>query len=207
MTNLETNKKYCEVIESKIKLDAKPVAMKLIKTEEDLPEGYELIDYGNPIKNVKDNNLLSNYLDERLEYIRYTIDTISSHNNKNIIQARGPETLFTYSKYYPVIAQKDWDIEGELLDEFTELKKYYSDIVVMLDFTLDEIRQRCAKDLKARTNMSFWENLWFNYERSYFNGFSNLIRINNINWGVDECVEYIKKEIKEHYDKKSTESL
>ena len=44
MTNLETNKKYCEVIESKIKLDAKPVAMKLIKTEEDLPEGYDLIE-------------------------------------------------------------------------------------------------------------------------------------------------------------------
>lgn len=44
MTNLEKNQKYCEVIESKIKLDAKPVAMKLIKTEGDLPEGYELID-------------------------------------------------------------------------------------------------------------------------------------------------------------------
>ena len=44
MTNLETNKKYCEVIESKIKLDAKPVAMKLIKTEDELPEGYDLID-------------------------------------------------------------------------------------------------------------------------------------------------------------------
>ena len=43
MTNLETNKKYCEAIESKIKLDAKPVAMKLIKTEDDLPEGYDLI--------------------------------------------------------------------------------------------------------------------------------------------------------------------
>ena len=42
--NLETNKKYCEAIESKIKLDAKPVAMKLIKTEDDLPEGIELID-------------------------------------------------------------------------------------------------------------------------------------------------------------------
>ena len=41
---LEKNQKYCEVIESKIKLDAKPVAMKLIKTEDDLPEGYELID-------------------------------------------------------------------------------------------------------------------------------------------------------------------
>ena len=41
---LETNKKYCEVIESKIELDAKPVAMKLVKTEDDLPEGYDLID-------------------------------------------------------------------------------------------------------------------------------------------------------------------
>ena len=44
MTNLEKNQKYCEAIESKIKLDAKPVAMKLIKTEDDLPEGYDLID-------------------------------------------------------------------------------------------------------------------------------------------------------------------
>lgn len=41
---LETNKKYCDVIESKIKLDAKPVAMKLIATEDDLLEGYDLID-------------------------------------------------------------------------------------------------------------------------------------------------------------------
>ena len=44
MTNLEKNQKYCEAIESKIKLGAKPVAMKLIKTEDDLPEGYDLID-------------------------------------------------------------------------------------------------------------------------------------------------------------------
>ena len=43
-SNLEKNQKYCEAIESKIKLDAKPVAMKLIKTEDDLPEGYDLID-------------------------------------------------------------------------------------------------------------------------------------------------------------------
>ena len=42
--NLEKNRKYCEIIESKIKLDAKPVAMKLIKTKADLPEGYDLID-------------------------------------------------------------------------------------------------------------------------------------------------------------------
>lgn len=44
MTTLDNNKKYCKIIESKIKLDAKPVAMKLIKTEKDLPEGIDLID-------------------------------------------------------------------------------------------------------------------------------------------------------------------
>ena len=43
MSNLETNKKYCEVIESKIKLEAKPVAMKLLKSEDDIPDGIELI--------------------------------------------------------------------------------------------------------------------------------------------------------------------
>lgn len=43
-SNLEKNQKYCEIIENKIKLDAKPVAMKLLKTQEDLPEGYDLID-------------------------------------------------------------------------------------------------------------------------------------------------------------------
>ena len=42
--NLETNKKYCEIIESKIKLDSKPVAMKLIKSENNIPEGIDLID-------------------------------------------------------------------------------------------------------------------------------------------------------------------
>ena len=44
MSPLDKNKKYCKIIESKIKLDAKPVAMKLIKTEKDLPEGIDLID-------------------------------------------------------------------------------------------------------------------------------------------------------------------
>ena len=46
MTNdiLNKNKKNCELIESKIKLDSKPVAIKLIKNEEDFPENYNLID-------------------------------------------------------------------------------------------------------------------------------------------------------------------
>ena len=43
MSDLEKNQKYAEVIGSKVKLTCKPVAMKLLKSEEDIPEGLELI--------------------------------------------------------------------------------------------------------------------------------------------------------------------
>ncbi len=41
--NLKKNQEYCEVIASKVKLTCKPVAMKLIESEDDIPEGFELI--------------------------------------------------------------------------------------------------------------------------------------------------------------------
>ncbi len=43
MSDLEKNQKYAEVIGSKVKLTCKPVAMKLLKSEDDIPEGLELI--------------------------------------------------------------------------------------------------------------------------------------------------------------------
>ena len=43
-SELEKNQKYCEVIGSKVKLITKPVAMKLIKSEDEVPEGFNLID-------------------------------------------------------------------------------------------------------------------------------------------------------------------
>ncbi len=43
MSDLEKNQKYAEVIGSKVKLTCKPVAMKLLKSEDDIPEGFELI--------------------------------------------------------------------------------------------------------------------------------------------------------------------
>ena len=43
-SDLEKNQKYAEVIASKVKLTCKPIAMKLINGEDEVPEGYELID-------------------------------------------------------------------------------------------------------------------------------------------------------------------
>lgn len=42
-SELEKNQKYCEVIGSKVKLITKPVAMKLIDSEDEIPEGFDLI--------------------------------------------------------------------------------------------------------------------------------------------------------------------
>ena len=42
-SDLEKNQKYAEVIASKVKLTCKPVAMKLINGEDEVPEGYGLI--------------------------------------------------------------------------------------------------------------------------------------------------------------------
>ena len=44
ISELEKNQKYCDVIGSKVKLITKPVAMKLIKSEDEIPEGFNLID-------------------------------------------------------------------------------------------------------------------------------------------------------------------
>ena len=44
MTILETNQKYSKVIEDNVKLTCKVVAVKLLASENDLPEGYDLVD-------------------------------------------------------------------------------------------------------------------------------------------------------------------
>jgi uncharacterized protein (DUF169 family) len=43
-SELEKNQKYNEIIGSKVKLITKPVAMKLIESENEIPEGFDLID-------------------------------------------------------------------------------------------------------------------------------------------------------------------
>lgn len=43
-SDLEKNQKYAEVIGEKVKLTCKPVAMKFVESEDELPEGIELID-------------------------------------------------------------------------------------------------------------------------------------------------------------------
>lgn len=44
MTTLETNQKYSKVIEDNVKLTCKVVGVKLLASEDDLPEGYDLVD-------------------------------------------------------------------------------------------------------------------------------------------------------------------
>lgn len=44
MSSLKTNQKYSKVLEDNVKLTCKAVAVKLLASEDELPEGYDLID-------------------------------------------------------------------------------------------------------------------------------------------------------------------
>ena len=44
MSSLETNQEYSKILEDNVKLTCKAVAVKLLASEEELPEGYDLID-------------------------------------------------------------------------------------------------------------------------------------------------------------------
>ena len=116
MTNLDENKKYCEVIESKIKLDAKPVAMKLIKTEEDLPEGIDLIDEKiRHCEMVRKASLGSTFYS--------TIDQQLCLGGAGAIGLRDmPEKLANGEKYFSLGRFQDLETAKKLTDKLSIIK-------------------------------------------------------------------------------------
>ena len=162
--------------------------------------GYELLDYGNPLKSDCDESIYSNYIASRKKYIQYTVSTIQNVSSSRIIQARGPETLYTYSVFAPYLFGYDWDIKNTLDEDFKLLKEYYSDYVIMLDHSADTIEKRCQQDGKKRKNMDFWKSLWFDYERPFFECFDNLITLNDPELSVQENALMLSEIFKEKYD-------
>lgn len=152
--------------------------------------GLNVIEYGNPIVVTKDENVLENFIESRNMYINYTISKlieVSKNNVDGIIQIRGPETLYTYSVFSPIINGHNWNMEEIMKDEFDNLRKFFSDYIIMLDLQLSDIDKRCQQDSKVRYNMDFWEKLWFEYERPFFLSMKNVHVINYSNLSVEEC--------------------
>lgn len=126
--NLEINKKYCEVIESKISLDAKPVAMKLIKTENDVPEGIDLIDEKiRHCEMVRKASLGDSFYS--------TIDQQLCLGGAGAIGLRDmPEKLANGEKYYSLGRFKDLETAKKLTAELSIIEdKSYGIIYAPLD--------------------------------------------------------------------------
>ncbi len=138
MTNLELNKKYCEAIESKINLDAKPVAMKLIKTEDDLPEGIDLIDEKiRHCEMVRKASLGSTFYS--------TVDQQMCLGGAGAIGLRDmPEKLANGEKYFSLGRFQDLETAKKLTSELSIVKDIHWGIIYApldeADFKADVIQ-------------------------------------------------------------------
>lgn len=138
MTNLELNKKYCEAIESKINLDAKPVAMKLIKTEDDLPEGIDLIDEKiRHCEMVRKASLGSTFYS--------TVDQQMCLGGAGAIGLRDmPEKLANGEKYFSLGRFQDLETAKKLTSELSIVKDIHWGIIYApldeADFEADVIQ-------------------------------------------------------------------
>ncbi|MEE1133682.1 DUF169 domain-containing protein [uncultured Methanobrevibacter sp.] len=138
MTNLELNKKYCETIEEKINLDAKPVAMKLIKTEDELPEGIDLI--GEKIRHcemVRKASLGSTFYS--------TVDQQMCLGGAGAIGLRDmPEKLANGEKYFSLGRFQDLETAKKLTSELSIVKDIHWGIIYApldeADFEADVIQ-------------------------------------------------------------------
>ena len=156
--------------------------------------GLALLEYGNPIVVTKDENILKNFIESRNRYINYTIsklEEVSAKNKGSIIQIRGPETLYAYSVFSPLVNGHNWNMLEIMKHEFDNLRSFFSDYIIMLDFKASDIDKRCQQDSKIRNNMGFWKKLWFEYERPFFLSMENVFVINDAHLSVEESCKKV----------------
>lgn len=159
--------------------------------------GWISIDSGNPISTDRDNCILQNYITTQKEYIQYTICQHQNIKNTNVFLARGPENLYYYTIGYPIFNNRKWSIDKLMHNDLQELKKYFADLIIMLDLKKEEILNRCQSDSKVRTNMDMWINFWFNGEKQFFETFNNLIKVDTTGMEIPDMVDHVKTILKD----------
>lgn len=174
----------------------------LVKTLCSILDDVLIIDNINPIPETRDNTVLENYVLTQKEFISYFVDQqLSIKNTKStcLFQAKGPESLYYYTLYYPSTHGYDWDISAEMEDDLKELESFFSDIIVMLDYDKDVIINRWNTDHKKRNKQSEWLDYWFNGEKQFFENYDNLIRITDSSLSTIEIAQYLIDVLKNKY--------
>ena len=118
-SDLEKNQKYAEVIGSKVKLTCKPVAMKLIESEDEVPEGFDLI--GEKIRHcemVRKASMGDSFYS--------TIDQQMCLGGAGAIGLRDmPEKLANGEKYYSLGRFKDLETAKKLTADLSIIEERF----------------------------------------------------------------------------------
>lgn len=123
MSSLETNQEYSKILEDNVKLTCKAVAVKLLASEEELPEGYDLID-----EKVRHCEMI-----RKASYGEKFYSTIDS----NPVQARSwsyrsqrqPPKLASGEKYFELGRFKDLKTAKAATEKLSIIKERYWGIV------------------------------------------------------------------------------
>ncbi len=123
MTILETNQKYSKVIEDNVKLTCKVVAVKLLASENNLPEGYDLVD-----KKVRHCEMVRKAsLGERFYS---TIEEQTCLGGAGAIGLRDmPPKLASGEKYFELGRFKDLETAKAATEKLSVIKERYWGIV------------------------------------------------------------------------------
>jgi len=120
---LEKNKKYNEVISNKVKLTCKPVAMKLIQSEDEIPEGIGLIN-----KKIRHCEMVRKA--SLGEKFYSTLEEQMCLGGAGAIGLRDmPEKLANGEKYFSLGRFKDIETAKNLTGELSIIKERYWGIV------------------------------------------------------------------------------
>ena len=123
MSSLETNQEYSKILEDNVKLTCKAVAVKLLASEEELPEGYDLID-----EKVRHCEMIRNA--SYGEKFYSTIEQQSCLGGAGAIGLRDmPPKLASGEKYFELGRFKDLKTAKAATEKLSIIKERYWGIV------------------------------------------------------------------------------
>lgn len=113
------------------------------------------------------------------------------NSEKIVVLLRGPEDLEFYTRHYPKINKKNWDLENNLKDELLKLKECRSDCILYLDAKLETIIKRKTNDnTKPRENMNEWLKCWQPYIEEHTKLLKNTVVLETDNLSSEDVLNF-----------------
>lgn len=146
------------------------LAKRLQNAREDVVVVYE-----NPYPLIEKRKQMNLDLQKEKDFIRnqkmfieFEVEKYRRLPDANIIYDRGPEDIEFYTIFYPISIGEEWDIEGQLKAELSELRACRSDGILYLDAKAETLLAQKQADA-TRSRNSFGQAMrLLPYEKAWF---------------------------------------